>query len=146
MKTAPPTSSGIPRPSSVITEPALGYGGGAVGMFLRPREAAGNEGWARPNISGLGALATENGTRGAFAADVSRWLDGRLKTLAVAGAGRVNLDFYGLGSDVASFEQPVRYSLDFGLGLIQGNWRLKSASPWSISSLKEHWSESRRSD
>ena len=65
----------LPTPI-VITEPALGYGGGAVGMFLRPREAAGNEGWARPNISGLGALATENGTRGAFAADVSRWLDG----------------------------------------------------------------------
>ena len=116
----------------MITEPAVGYGGGAVGMFLRPREAAGNEGWARPNISALGALATENGTRGAFAADVSRWLDGRLKTLAVAGAGRVNLDFYGLGSDIASFEQPVRYSLDFGLGLIQGNWRVKPASPWSI--------------
>jgi hypothetical protein len=116
----------------VITEPAVGYGGGAVGMFLRPREEAGSEGWARPNISALGALGTENGTRGAFAADVSRWRDGRFKTLAVAGVGRVNLDFYGLGADSESFDEPIRYSLDFGLGLLQGNWRVKPDSPWSL--------------
>lgn len=57
----------------VITEPAVGYGGGLVGMFLRPREQAGEQGWARPNISAVGALGTENGTRMAFAGDASRW-------------------------------------------------------------------------
>ena len=40
----------------VITEPAVGYGGGMVGMFLRPREKAGEQGWARPNISAIGAI------------------------------------------------------------------------------------------
>ena len=33
----------------VVTEPAVGYGGGAAGMFLRPRREAGQEGWARPD-------------------------------------------------------------------------------------------------
>ena len=42
----------------VVTEPAVGYGGGFAGMFLRPREEAGEEGWARPNISAVGVLAT----------------------------------------------------------------------------------------
>ena len=46
----------------VITEPAIGYGGGLAGMFLRPRKEAGSEGWARPNISAVGGFATENGT------------------------------------------------------------------------------------
>src|SRR5262245_34661688 len=81
----------------VITEPAVGYGGGLAGMFLRPREQAGEQGWARPNISAVGAVGTENGTRMAFAGDASRWLDGRVKTLAGLGGGHINLDFYGLG-------------------------------------------------
>ena len=88
----------------VVTEPAVGYGGGGAGMFLRPRREAGDEGWARPDISAVGAFATQNGTWGAFAGDASRWLDGRLRTLVGAGTGRVNLDFYGLGPGLSSFE------------------------------------------
>ena len=116
----------------VITEPAVGYGGGLVGMFLRPRKQAGEEGWARPNISALGAIGTENGTRAAFAGDASRWRDGRLKTLAGVGGGHINLDFYGLGVDRASLDQAIRYSLDFELLFLQGAWQLKPKSPWSI--------------
>jgi hypothetical protein len=116
----------------VITEPAVGYGGGLVGMFLRPREKAGEQGWARPNISALGAIGTENGTRAAFAGDASRWLDQRVKTLAGMGGGHINLDFYGLGGDRASLEEPIRYSLDFDLLFLQGTWRITPKSPWSI--------------
>src|SRR5262249_8808625 len=75
----------------VITQPAVGYGGGIAGMFLRPRREAGQEGWARPNISAAGAFGTQNGTWGAFGGDASRWLDGRLRTLVGAGTGQVNL-------------------------------------------------------
>ena len=89
----------------VVTEPAVGYGGGAAGMFLRPRREAGDEGWARPDISAVGAFATQNGTWGAFAADASRWLDGRLRTLIGAATGQVNLDFFGLGPDTSSLDQ-----------------------------------------
>lgn len=116
----------------IITEPAVGYGGGMVGMFLRPREQAGEQGWARPNISAIGAIGTENGTLAAFAGDASRWLDGRLKTLAGAGGGHINLDFYGLGMDSASLDEAIRYSLDFDLLFLQGTWQIKPKSPWSI--------------
>jgi hypothetical protein len=115
----------------VVTEPAVGYGGGIAGMFLRPRREAGTEGWARPDISAVGGFATENGTRGAFAADFTRWMDGRLRTLVGAGTGQVNLDFYGLGADRASLDQKVRYSLEFSGGVAQVNWQIAPKSPWA---------------
>jgi hypothetical protein len=99
---------------------------------LRPRAPAGEQGWARPNISAVGAIGTENGTRAAFAGDASRWLDGRVKTLAGLGGGHVNLDFYGLGVNRASLDEAIRYSLDFDLLFLQGTWQLKPKSPWSI--------------
>jgi hypothetical protein len=116
----------------VVTEPAVGYGGGGAGMFLRPRKEAGDAGWARPDISAFGALATQNGTWGAFGGDSSRWLAGRLKTLAGGGTGQVNLDFYGLGESRPSFDQPVRYTLQFAAAIAQGNWQLAPGSPWSV--------------
>jgi hypothetical protein len=116
----------------VVTEPAVGYGGGGVGLFLRPRREAGDEGWARPDISALGGLATQNGTWGAFGGDASRWLDGRLRTLVGGGTGMVNLDFYGLGADRLSIDQAVRYSLQFTGAVMQANWQLAPKSPWAV--------------
>ena len=114
----------------VITEPAVGYGGGVVGMFLRPRPEAGQEGWSRPDIAGVGAFGTQNGTWGAFAGDASRWFDGRLKTLAGIGTGRVNLDFYGQGLDLPALDRGVRYSLQFSGAVAQASWQLAPKSPW----------------
>jgi hypothetical protein len=115
----------------IVTEPAVGYGGGVIGMFLRPRKEAGDEGWARPDISAVGGLGTQNGTWAALAGDSSRFFEGRLKTLVGAGTGLGNLDFYGLG-DPASFNQGVRYSLHFSAAIAQANWQLAPKSPWSI--------------
>ena len=116
----------------LITEPAIGYGGGVAGMFLRPRREAGEEGWARPDISAVGGFGTQNGTWGAFAGDASLWLGGRLKTLVGAGVGRANLDFYGAGLDLPVLDQGVRYSLQFGGALAQASWQLAPRSPWWI--------------
>lgn len=116
----------------IVTEPAIGYGGGAAGMFLRPRREAGDEGFARPDISAVGAFGTQNGTWGAFAGDSSRWLDGRLRTLVGAGTGQINLDFYGLGGGPPSLNQGVRTSLQFTGAVAQANWQLAPRSPWSV--------------
>ena len=116
----------------VVTEPAVGYGGGLAGMFIRPRKAAGGEGYARPNMSIVGGIATENGTWAAFAADSSHWLDERVQSLAGGGTGEINLDFFGLGDSSESLDEPVRYTIDFSLALVQGSWKVKPKSPWSI--------------
>ncbi len=116
----------------IVTEPAVGYGGGAFGAFLRPREEAGAEGWARPNISAVGGLATENGTWLALAADSSRWMDGRLQTLVAAAAGKINLDFYGGGLGFGQLDQPIRYSLDVKGAIGETDWQLAKKSPWWV--------------
>jgi hypothetical protein len=115
----------------VVTEPAVGYGGGLAGMFVRPREQAGQEGWSRPDLSAAGGFATENGTWMAFGADSSRWLDGRLQTTAAAGTGKINLDFYGAGLGLPDLNQSVRYSLVFTGAIAQADWQLSPRSPWS---------------
>lgn len=116
----------------IVTEPAVGYGGGAAGMFVRPRKDAGDEGWARPDISAIGAISTANGTKGAFAVDASRWLDGRLRTMVGAGSGQANLDFYGLGPDPSAADSKLRYSLQFSGAVAQVNWQLAPKSPWAL--------------
>jgi hypothetical protein len=116
----------------VVTEPAVGYGGGFAGIFFRPRKDAGAQGYARPNLSVLGGIVTANGTKGLFGGDVSRWKADRVKTLVGAGTGKVNLDFYGTGSDAGSLDEPIRYSLDFDLALAQASWRVAKDSPWSV--------------
>jgi len=116
----------------IITEPAIGYGGGLMGMFIRPRKQEGGEGYLKPNISVLGGFATENGTWGALAADSSRWMDDRVQTLAAAGTGELHLDFYGLGQASESLDEPVSYQLDFTLMMLQGEWKPNPKSPWSI--------------
>ena len=116
----------------VVTEPAVGYGGGAAVMFLRPREEAGEEGFDRPNISAVGAVATQNGTWGGIAGDASRWMDGRLRTQVGGGTGQFNLDFYGLGPNRLSVDEKVRYSLQFTGAVLQTNWQLAPKSPWAV--------------
>jgi hypothetical protein len=121
----------LPIPLAV-TEPAVGYGGGLAGMFVRPRKDAGSEGYARPNMSLVGGIATENGTWAAFAGDSSHWMGDRVQSLAAVGFGDLNLDFYGLGDVSESLDQPISYSLEFSLAMLQGNWKPKPKSPWSL--------------
>lgn len=115
----------------VVTEPAVGFGGGLAALFIQPRREVGEEGFHRPDLSVVGALATENGTRFAFAGDLRRWLGGRLKTMAGAGAGDIKLDFYGLGDTAEELDEPIRYTLAVWGAIAQADWQLAPKSPWS---------------
>ena len=115
----------------VVTEPAVGYGGGLAALFVRPRRAAGTEGFARPYISVIGAVATENGTQMLVAGDSSLWLDGRLKTLVGVAGGDIKLDVYGLGTTPSDLDEAVRYTLEISGGGGAIDWKLAPRSPWS---------------
>lgn len=103
----------------IITEPAIGYGGGVGLTFFRQSIA---EAAARaketghvtpPDIFGIAAFGTENGTKGIagggmFSFDEDRWRyrGGVARTL-------VNLDFYGTsGGAFSSSQEKIGYSLD----------------------------------
>ena len=56
----------------VVTEPAVGYGGGAVGMFLRPREEAGSAGWSRPAPDSISLISSRSSATHWYSAARSR--------------------------------------------------------------------------
>lgn len=114
----------------IVTEPAVGYGGGLVALFVQPRRTAGGEGYARPNLSAIGAIFTENGTRVAVAGDSRHWQDDRLKTTLAALGGNVNLDVYGLGTTIGEEDDAVRYTLAMDGAFAQLDWQLAPKSPW----------------
>jgi hypothetical protein len=116
----------------VVTEPAVGYGGGLVALFVRPRREAGGEGYARPDLSAAGFVRTQNGTHLALAGDVSRWMEGRLRTLVGVAGGAINLDVYGLGATPGDAERAVRYTFDIRAAGAQVDWQVAPSSPWSV--------------
>ncbi len=100
----------------IITEPAVGYGGGlALAWFsesIRDAAAKAQPGGriTPPNILGVALAATENGTkfggigaRASFEQDTWRYRGG-------AAAMNVNLDFYGVGANLPK----IGYSLKGG--------------------------------
>lgn len=85
----------------VITEPAVGYGGGLMLLhFSTPSEdqqAGSSTGHAKapPNVTGAGALLTENGSRGGALFHFHTWQGDKYRYLGALAHGRVNLDYYG---------------------------------------------------
>lgn len=116
----------------VITEPAVGYGGGLVGIFFdQPlgdalKTSLGETGKAiPPNMTALGGFGTENGTRGALAAHRHTWDHDRYRYLGGIGTVDAQLDYYGpLG-------RPRAYRLE-GIGLMQQFQARAGDTDWFI--------------
>ncbi|HWT78182.1 MAG TPA: BamA/TamA family outer membrane protein, partial [Candidatus Methylomirabilis sp.] len=87
-------------------------------------------GFGRPNITIVGGLGTENGSRGGFAGDVRHWLDDRLETQAGLVGASVNLDYFGIGKDPALSASPLRYNLEPKGGLLRVKYRLGESRAW----------------
>ena len=113
-----------------ITEPALGYGAVVGAAFLDPRESAGAEGWARPNISLAGGLWTEGGSDGLFAANSSLWEEGDLQTLFALGDFGLELELHGIGQDATLEDDPLEYGLEATGVVGEGRARLGGSDLW----------------
>jgi hypothetical protein len=103
----------------VITEPAVGYGGGLIGIFFdQPlgdalKTSLGENGKPiPPNMTAVGGFMTENGTRGGLLAHRHTWDGDRYRYLGGIGKVDARLDYYGL------LGKPRGYQLD-GVGLMQ---------------------------
>lgn len=95
----------------VITEPAVGYGGGLMLLHFseslaeagqKSREAGGP--LTPPNITGVAAMGTENGSRGAGLFHFHTWDQDRYRYIGALAQGRMNLEYYGLLNQGRSYE------------------------------------------
>ena len=113
-----------------ITEPAIGLGGAGALVFIDKQKGEEKSGFGRPDISAIGALGTDNGTRGAFAGDMRHWLDDRVRTLVGVVQASVNLDFYGIGRDPLLQDRPKSYNLETTAGVVKGQYRVGNSQAW----------------
>ncbi|MCP2002741.1 UNVERIFIED_ORG: hypothetical protein J2Y78_001281 [Buttiauxella agrestis ATCC 33320] len=92
----------------VITEPAVGYGGGLFGLFLHD-SADGQPGHTRPDgrsippaMSAFGGGATQNGTWFVGGGHRHTWNNDGIRYLVALGYANVNIDIY--SGDIAGFD------------------------------------------
>lgn len=78
----------------VITEPAVGYGGGAFGLFLHGKGHEGNGHFIPPAISAFGGGATQNGTWFVGGGHRRTWREDHIRYLVAGGYANINLDIY----------------------------------------------------
>jgi hypothetical protein len=115
----------------VITEPAVGYGGGAALLFFRQsiREATTETGHVTPpDIFGGGAFGTANGTYGAAVGGMFTFNQDRWRYRGGIGKPHVKLDFYGLGGPLDTGDRRIGYTLDGWASSQQGLWRLGNSN------------------
>jgi len=81
----------------IITEPALGYGGGATLLYLHDTLIGQKSSTGRripPSISGAVVFRTENGTEGVGGFHIGYWLEDTLRTATYIGKPNVFIDIY----------------------------------------------------
>jgi len=127
----------------IITEPAVGYGGGLGVVFFhrqhQPAEQsapAPEEGatpargeFVPPSVSAVFAAATENGTKIGGAGHLGIWRNNTLRFTGGIAAMDVNLTFYG-GANFPNFSDGVEYNLKGWGAMSQLVWRLGKSDFW----------------
>ncbi|AUV43540.1 BamA/TamA family outer membrane protein [Citrobacter freundii] len=85
----------------VITEPAVGYGGGLFGLFLHGKGRQVDGQFIPPAMSAFGGGGTQNGTWFVGGGHRHTWQDDHIRYLVAGGYADVNLDIY--SGDVLGF-------------------------------------------
>lgn len=99
----------LPVPT-VITEPAIGYGGGGVLLFFDKSmadagAAAKDSGVMQPpNITGVGGIGTENGTWGGGLFHFHTWDGDRIRYLGAVAKVNLKTDYFGLLDVARSYD------------------------------------------
>jgi outer membrane protein assembly factor BamA len=120
----------------IITEPAVGYGGGLAAVFFRgslreSEERKGPSGEAiPPDIFTVAAAATENGTKFAGLGGIASFADDRWRYRGGIARLSANLDFYGVGGALGDDQRKIGYNLDGWFGMQQILYRLGTSNTW----------------
>lgn len=139
----------------LITEPAVGYGGGFTGIFLHESDeqrekrkklaAQSLDGGAQlltPAITAVGGFATENGTWMGFIAHRRTWSNDSIRYLGGAGYGDINMTFYRQSTPKALESlapgQGVELGMTGGGGIQKIQWRLPDSN-WFIGASQQYF-------
>lgn len=124
----------------IITEPAIGYGGGvALAFFHRPHsssamvpptgEGSSHRQMTPPSVTALMAAATENGTKLAGLGHLGIWRNNTLRYTGALGAMDINLKFYG-GENFPRLSDGVGYNMKGWATFQQLVWKLGASKFW----------------
>lgn len=95
----------------LITEPAVGYGGGLALVYFH--EKVGARKGVPPSVSGFGGAATENGTWFVGGGHKGIWKNDTLRYTGGLGKGLVKMDYYGRSGNKGEFESGgIRFETD----------------------------------
>ncbi|QJR14324.1 BamA/TamA family outer membrane protein [Usitatibacter palustris] len=113
----------------IITEPAVGYGGGVALLFIRESIREVTKGATPghvtpPDIFGGMVFGTENGTKGYGGGGMFSFADDRWRYRGGVAKVDVNLDFYGIGGK----DRALGYNLDGIMSMQQVLYRLGESS------------------
>lgn len=115
----------------IVTEPAVGVGGGlAVAFFheteeekaARRKRASGGSGeFMPPSVSVAVGLYTESDSWVVGGGHIGHWKDDSIRYTGLGGVANINIDFYGVGQDSS---EPLKLNIDAGMILNDIKFRL----------------------
>jgi hypothetical protein len=105
-----------------VTEPAVGYGGGAAILYFHKRKKK-YDSYVPPNVSGVVGLATENKTWAAGAFHSHIFGENRVRTLTAVLKGNIRYKYYGDNSVILE-NNPVGINLDTWLIYQKAQFRI----------------------
>lgn len=115
----------------IITEPAVGYGGGLGLAFFHRNEGTGVDGKPiPPDISAVLGMGTENGTWAGGAAHVGFWRENRIRTTSALILPSINVDFYG-GGNLPEIPGGVAYQLKGWVAVQSALFRIRDGNWWA---------------
>ncbi|MCL1067355.1 outer membrane protein assembly factor [Shewanella olleyana] len=139
----------------LITEPALGYGGGVAGIFLHESEQEkeirkqkalesidGGANLVPAAITAVGAIGTENGSWFAFAAHRQSWKKDSIRYVGLGGAGKVNFDLYSDLGGLLPSDNPFSFDTQTEAMLISQKVLFRAADTPLMLGIKQYWSQS----
>jgi len=112
---------------SPITEPALGYGFIAAGVFFIPKEKSSSKEFKMPDIVGFGGGYTQNGSWFGGAVYAGFWKDNSIRYRGVLGYGNINLKYYGSGNNFLA-DNPAKFSMESYFILQQALFRINQSN------------------
>jgi len=115
----------------IITEPAVGYGGGLGLAFFHRNEGVGVDGKPiPPDISAVLGMGTENGTWAGGAAHMGFWRQNTIRTTSALIVPSINVDFYG-GGNLPEIPGGIAYQLQGWVAVQSVLFRLRGGNWWA---------------